>query len=827
MALEKHMGHLPARADHEPPKNKISRKTGIDIIGDMPWGTHFCQFYQTKQDLIDILVPYIKAGLENNEFCMWVTADNLDEDEAKQALRAAVPDFDRYLERGAILILPYTEWYLDNGEFDRHRVLNSWIEKLDHALAMGFDGARVTGDTMWLNKSHWHDFTDYEESINTVIGDYPLLVLCTYSLDKCGASEVADVVLNHQFALMKRAGWWTIIESADYKHTKDVLRNTLEKLAEANEELHASNDELQLQIKHRMSAEEDLQKLNRTLRAHSKSNQAMMRAADESEYLSEVCKIVVEDCGHAMVWIGFAETDEEKTVRPVAQAGFEHGYLDTLKITWADTERGRGPTGTAIRTGAVSGCRNMLTDPKFAPWREEALRRGYASSLALPIKARDKTFGAITIYSREPNAFTEDEVSLLAVLADDIAYGVTAIRHRAAHARAEGALRLSEERYRTLFSSMSEGFALHEIICDEANEPIDYRFLEINEAFERQTELKRENVIGRTVLDVLPGNDPYWVEIYGKVALTGEPVHLEQYSSPLGRWYGVYAFSPIKGQFAVLFTDITERKHMEEELAQADRRKQELYDREHRIAESLQQAIVPVAMPSKIYDFSFGVQYRPALDEAEIGGDFYDVFDLGDGKVGIMIGDVAGKGLQAAIRVASARYAIRSYAYSDPTPSKVLAFTNEALYKFEGGEPSMLTALFVVMDNASRTVEYSCAGHEPPIVCRSGGLVEEMEYGGMPLGILGTSKYSDTCFKLDPGDTMVVITDGITEARAPGPVLYGNNRMIAYLSQHVNASPDDLASGLLEEATNHTGGKLQDDVAIVVVRLNGQDSGRN
>ena len=120
-----------------------------------------------------------------------------------------------------------------------------------------------------------------------------------------------------------------------------------------------------MDITERKKREEELHRLNRTLKANSHSDQAMMRATDESEYLDEICRIVVEDCGHAMVWIGFAEEDEAKTVRPVAYAGFEKGYLETMKITWADTERGRGPTGIAIRTGKPSMCRNMLTDSRL------------------------------------------------------------------------------------------------------------------------------------------------------------------------------------------------------------------------------------------------------------------------------------------------------------------------------------------------------------------------------------------------------------------------------------------------------------------------------
>jgi signal transduction histidine kinase/DNA-binding NarL/FixJ family response regulator len=190
----------------------------------------------------------------------------------------------------------------------------------------------------------------------------------------------------------------------------------------------------------RKRAAEELQKLNRTLRALSNSNQALMCAGEESEFLEKVCKIVVEDCGHTMMWIGYAEEDEDKTVRPVAHAGFEEEYLETLKITWADAKRGSGPTGMAIRTGKPVECKNMLVDPKFKPWREEAVKRGYASSIALPLLGDGRAFGAITIYSREPDRFSEDEKKLLTELAGDIANGITTIRLRLAQARAEAEL---------------------------------------------------------------------------------------------------------------------------------------------------------------------------------------------------------------------------------------------------------------------------------------------------------------------------------------------------------------------------------------------------
>ena len=202
---------------------KEIRKSGIDILGDAPWGTHFCQFYQTKEDLIEILVPYFKAGLENNEFCIWVTSEPLNEKETEKAIRMTVPDLNRYLKRGQLEIVSYQEWYLKGGTFNLQKVLNAWIDKLNQALAQGYDGIRITGNTAWLEKRDWRNFVDYEEEINNVIGKYKMLAICSYYLDKCGASEIINVVDNHKFALIRQEGKWKIFESSERNRAEEAL----------------------------------------------------------------------------------------------------------------------------------------------------------------------------------------------------------------------------------------------------------------------------------------------------------------------------------------------------------------------------------------------------------------------------------------------------------------------------------------------------------------------------------------------------------------------------------------------------------------------------
>jgi PAS domain S-box-containing protein len=214
--------------------------------------------------------------------------------------------------------------------------------------------------------------------------------------------------------------------------------------------------EMGIDITERKRAEQGFRHLNRALRTISECNQALVRAREESELLQEICRILVEEGGYRLAWVGYAEQDEAKSVRPAAYAGVEEGYLETLKITWADTERGRGPTGTAIRTGQPSVCRDTLEDPNFVPWREEAIRRGYASSISLPFVLDGQPAGALMLYSRTADAFDTAETQLLTELANDLAYGIRTLRTRAERQKAEEALRRNEERYRALVVATSQ-----------------------------------------------------------------------------------------------------------------------------------------------------------------------------------------------------------------------------------------------------------------------------------------------------------------------------------------------------------------------------------
>jgi PAS domain S-box-containing protein len=252
-------------------------------------------------------------------------------------------------------------------------------------------------------------------------------------------------------------------------------------------------------------------------------------------------------------------------------------------------------------------------------------------------------------------------------------------------------------------------------------------------------------------------------------------------------------------------------------LVELERQAAEIHEREHRIADILQKALIP-EMTYDVPGCDIAVRYEPALKEAEVGGDFYDIFDLGDGKLAVLIGDVAGKGLAAAIRVAAARHSIRSYAFLDPRPSKVMTLANDALCR-DDVEAGMLTAFLAIIDTRVGIVTYSSGGHEPPVVKRADGGTELLDVQGRVMGAAPDWAYPEQSRLLRPGDILMLVTDGITEAR-PDPLnLFGVEGVQDYLSRTQETSIEDIAEGLLEAAKKHAGGPLSDDAAIVAITL--------
>lgn len=225
-------------------------------------------------------------------------------------------------------------------------------------------------------------------------------------------------------------------------HSAGVVRDVTGR-RQLIEEIRRVNESLEQRVTARTA---QLRSANLTLRMISQCNEVLVRASDELELARDICAII-QAGGYRMVWVGYALNDAGRTVRPVASAGFEGGYLERLRFSWADNELGRGPTGTCIRTGLVRVCDDFFEDPQLRPWRDEAVTRGYRSSISLPLRLAGRVLGAITLYAAAPGYFDQGQIALLSELADDLALGIGMLRSRAErdHARL-----VAEERARQL-----------------------------------------------------------------------------------------------------------------------------------------------------------------------------------------------------------------------------------------------------------------------------------------------------------------------------------------------------------------------------------------
>ena len=369
--------------------------------------------------------------------------------------------------------------------------------------------------------------------------------------------------------------------------------------------------------------------------------------------------------------------------------------------------------------------------------------------------------------------------------------------------QAEQDLRDSEARFRSVVNSTQDAI----VLADDAGV-----FVDANPAAEQIFDLPLTDLIGKSMCDFIAGYHyprVAWDESLRRGS-SKDRFRLIRSDGSVREMEGHTVANVLPGRHMSVMHDITDRVTFE-------RRQQELYQREHRIAEMLQQALIPSQIPRRIDGWSVAAKYLPALEEALVGGDFYDVFRVDENRVGVLIGDVVGKGLVAAVHVAAVRYAIRSYAYTEASPGRVMTLTNDSLCKDESDESNALTAFFGILELRDKTLTYANAGHEPPVVRDRAFEVTELETTGPMLGILPGATYFDKAIELKPQDCVVMLTDGITEARTSESVLFEKQGVLSTLKSAGKRSPDDIAEALLSAATKHAGGNLQDDVAIVVI----------
>jgi PAS domain S-box-containing protein len=306
----------------------------------------------------------------------------------------------------------------------------------------------------------------------------------------------------------------------------------------------------------RKRTEDALRRANRAYRVLAGGNQAVARSSDEYELMDQICHLAVRTGGYRLAWVGYARDDEHKSVELVAWAGHGDAYIAQLNVTWSDSERGRGPAGTAIRTQQTVICKDVLNDPAFKPWQIDAQTHGYKSLLSLPLSDGRRVFAVLTVYAEEPDAFNDQEIALLEELSIEIAQRVIALRERAERQRAELALRESEERFRRLIEQSPDIIFRYQI---QPHRELDYISPVASKILGYPAEVLYEHLPNQMAAVLHPPMTPAGtVDIVQVEAQDGRPVWLEMRQVPIYDEQGELV--AVEG----IAQDVTERKLAED-----------------------------------------------------------------------------------------------------------------------------------------------------------------------------------------------------------------------------------------------------------------------
>ncbi|MCX6375234.1 MAG: SpoIIE family protein phosphatase, partial [Armatimonadetes bacterium] len=324
-------------------------------------------------------------------------------------------------------------------------------------------------------------------------------------------------------------------------------------------------------------------------------------------------------------------------------------------------------------------------------------------------------------------------------------------------------------------------------------------------------------------------------DIPSHVFSTGEPLLIKDYSTfpdrpkELFGAIGSVILAPMKvrdrmiGIFAVASLDVGafDEDDLSLIVGVADQaaiaiENAKLYEHQRNIAETLQRSFLPSSLPA-VSGYDLAAQYRAALTEADVGGDFYDVFALADGRIALLVADVSGKGLTAATYTAMGKYMVRAYANEDPSPGLLLKQFNRALRAYLPAG-LFLTAFYAVLDVEKNVLTYANAGHNQPMMyMKRRDYLTLLDLTGPGLGVVDRAEFGERTVQLEPGDTMLIYTDGATDVKANGARL-GTEGLERLFCAAVASTAETAAADIFREVLEYGEGRLEDDVVIMVLK---------
>lgn len=378
------------------------RKSGLDPVGGLPWGAHFCHFFETEADLLDTLCAYFRAGVEDGELGLWIVGDPIARKAAEKVRRGLAPPLHLYLAEGRLEIQLASEWDLHADALSFAQLLQRWDEKLAWALGHGFSGLRVDG--AWVGNSPWRDFMAHEKRLAEGIVGKPIIVLCSYPLAGSGAMDVLDAAQVHEVALAKRSGRWEVLETSELREAKEEIRRL-------NEQLQARVDERTAELE---AANDALRARHRRQSAVAALGQIAIRSRDLDAVLDEATKAVAATLETPFSSVLEHVDGEQLLLRagvgwPCALEGARFGS--------------HGPGGYVVRTDAPVVVADVEQDSRFANlqlFTDHSIR----SLMAVAIRSRQRPWGTLATHSTTPRAFSDDDVEFLQSVANVVALAI-------------------------------------------------------------------------------------------------------------------------------------------------------------------------------------------------------------------------------------------------------------------------------------------------------------------------------------------------------------------------------------------------------------------